>query len=262
MWERMDTVLEDCKNIAREAGREILRYYENEEFWVKEKSDHTPVTQADVAANEIILGRLKAKYPEAAFLAEESADDRSRLSKEWCFIIDPLDGTKEFIKRSDEFTVNIALVRDHHPVMGVIYLPVYDDLYWAVKGRGARSEKHGEPVREIHVSDRTEDIRACLSKSNSAPNAPEILAGFGIRHVIFAGSALKGCMIAAGDAEIYYRSGLTSEWDTAAMQCIVEEAGGILCQMDDTEMTYNRENTLNEKGFYILNREENRLELK
>ena len=131
-----------------------------------------------------------------------------------------------------------------------------------MKGRGSWAEKHGEPARRIHVSDRTEDIRACLSKSNSAPNAPEILAGFGIRHVIFAGSALKGCMIASGEAEIYYRSGLTSEWDTAAMQCIVEEAGGILRQMDDSEMVYNRENTLNEKGFYILNREENRLELK
>ena len=215
-----------------------------------------------MAANEIILGRLKPKYPEAAFLAEESADDETRLTQEWCFVIDPLDGTKEFIKRSDEFTVNIALVRDHRPVMGVIYLPVYDDLYFAVKGRGAFSEKHGEAVKPIHVSDRTEDIRACLSKSNSAPNAPEILAGFGIHNVIFAGSALKGCMIASGEAEIYYRGGLTSEWDTAAMQCIVEEAGGILRQMDDSEMIYNRENTLNEKGFYILNREENRLDLR
>ena len=262
MWNRIDEILEDCKTVAREAGREILRYYRDEGFWVKEKSDHTPVTQADIAANEIILGRLKPKYPEAAFLAEESADDKSRLDREWCFVIDPLDGTKEFIKRSDEFTVNIALVRDHRPVMGVIYLPVYDDLYWGVKGRGAWAEKHGEVPRQVHVSDRTEDIRACLSKSNSAPNAPEILAGFGIRHVIFAGSALKGCMIASGEAEIYYRGGLTSEWDTAAMQCIVEEAGGILRQMDDSEMIYNRENTLNEKGFYILNREENRLDLR
>ncbi len=262
MWDRIDEILEDCKAVAREAGREILRYYKNEDFWVKEKPDHSPVTQADVAANEIILGRLKPKYPEAAFLAEESADDKTRLTQEWCFVIDPLDGTKEFIKRSDEFTVNIALVRDHRPVMGVIYLPVYDDLYFAVKGRGAFAEKHDEAVKQIHVSDRTEDIRACLSKSNSAPNAPEILAGFGIHNVIFAGSALKGCMIASGEAEIYYRGGLTSEWDTAAMQCIVEEAGGILRQMDDSEMIYNRENTLNEKGFYILNREENKLALR
>lgn len=253
----LDEILEDCKHAAVEAGKEILKIYDSGEFHVKEKSDKTPVTEADTKANGMILNHLMPKYPEAGFLAEESADDMSRRDREWCFVIDPLDGTKEFIKRSDEFTVNIALVRNQRPVLGVIYVPALKELYYAVKEKGAfRCDSEGN-VEKLKVSDRTENIRAAVSKSNSPPNIREIMNGYGIENIIFAGSSLKGCLIASGKVEIYYRKGLTSEWDTAAMQCIVEEAGGILKQLDDTEMLYNRENTLNEKGFYIVNREEN-----
>jgi len=259
MYERIEEIVEDCRRAAVQAGEEILRIY-NDEFWIKEKKDHTPVTAADVKANDIILGVLKPKYPEAAYLAEESADDLSRMDREWCFIIDPLDGTKEFIKRSDEFTVNIGLVRNHRPVMGLIYIPVYGDIYYAVKGKGAFHIDKDGVKEQIYVSSRTEDIRACVSKSNSPDNIGEIMESYGIKNIIYAGSALKGCMIASGKAEIYYRGGLTSEWDTAAMQCIVEEAGGVFRQLDGSEMIYNRENTLNEKGFYILNTEANRLD--
>lgn len=258
---RLEIVLEDCLAAAYEAGEAILKIY-NEGFWVAEKEDHTPVTAADIKANDIILGNLKNKYPEAAFLAEESADDMARRENEWCFIIDPLDGTKEFIKRSDEFTVNIALVRNQRPVLGVVYLPVMKEVYYAVKGKGAFKLCAEKEPERIHVSNRTENIRAAVSKSNSPANIREILKGYGIENLIFAGSALKGCLIASGKAEIYYRGGLTSEWDTAAMQCVIEEAGGILRQLDDSEMLYNRENTLNTKGFYILNREENKIKLK
>ena len=261
MKNRQKEILEDCIAAAKEAGEEILRIYHGE-FRVMEKEDHTPVTEADLRANEIILNRLQEKYSRAAFLAEESADDLSRREKEWCFVIDPLDGTKEFIRRSDEFTVNIALVKNQRPVLGVIYLPARGDLYYAVKGEGAFYQPKGGAAEQIRVSRRKENLRAAVSKSNSPPNIREIMESYGIHEVIFAGSALKGCLIASGKAELYYRGGLTSEWDTAAMQCIVEEAGGILRQLDDTEMLYNRENTLNEKGFYIINCEENRLELK
>lgn len=258
---RLEEILEDCMEAAYEAGDAILEIY-NAGFTVEEKPDHTPVTEADLKANDIILGRLKSKYKEAAFLAEESADDLSRLKKEWCFVIDPLDGTKEFIKHSDEFTVNIALVRNHRPVLGVVYIPALKEIFYGIKGKGAYRKNFESSPERISVSDRTEDIRAAVSKSNSPPNIREILKGYGINNIIFAGSALKGCLIAFGKAEIYYRGGLTSEWDTAAMQCIVEEAGGILRQLDDTEMLYNRENTLNTKGFYILNSEKNKIKLK
>ena len=209
-------------------------------------------------ANECILNRLKKAFPDCGFLAEESRDDFSRRENSWCFIIDPLDGTKEFVKRSDEFTVNIALAYEKRPVMGVVFVPVWNQMYYAVKGQGAYLEKAGR-VERIHVSDRVEHIRAAVSKSNSPANIGEIMAGYGIRHIIYAGSSIKGCLIAEGKAEIYYRGGRTCEWDTAAMQCIVEEAGGILRQLDDTEMTYNRENVVNEKGFYILNNVKNRI---
>lgn len=256
--ERLHSALEEAKEAAREAGKLILEIYRSD-FRVEEKEDHSPVTEADLKANESILNRLKKAFPECAFLAEESRDDPSRRENAWCFIIDPLDGTKEFVKRSDEFTVNIALVYETKPVMGVVYVPVSGRMYYAVRGEGAYLEKDGQ-VERIHVSDRVEDIRAAVSKSNSPANIGEILEGYGIHHIIYAGSSIKGCLIAEGQAEIYYRGGRTCEWDTAAMQCIVEEAGGILRQLDDTEMTYNRENVINEKGFYILNHEKNRID--
>lgn len=255
---KITAALEKAKEAAVEAGKVILEVYHSD-FHVEEKEDHSPVTEADLKANECILKRLKSAFPECAFLAEESRDDLSRRENPWCFIIDPLDGTKEFVKRSDEFTVNIALVYKERPVMGVVYVPVTGHLYYAMKGCGAYFEGDGEK-RQIHVSDRVEDIRAAVSKSNSPANIGEILKGYGIHNIIFAGSSIKGCLIAEGKAEIYYRGGRTCEWDTAAMQCIVEEAGGILRQLDDTEMTYNRENVVNEKGFYILNTEKNKIE--
>ncbi|MBQ4340302.1 MAG: 3'(2'),5'-bisphosphate nucleotidase CysQ, partial [Firmicutes bacterium] len=136
MLNRLNEILDDCISAAYEAGEAILKIY-NEGFHVQEKADHTPVTEADIKANQIILERLMNKYPEVAYLAEESADDLSRLEKDWCFIIDPLDGTKEFIKRSNEFTVNIALVNDQRPVLGVVYIPALREVYYAVKGKGA-----------------------------------------------------------------------------------------------------------------------------
>lgn len=251
-------VLAEAMSAAKEAGKLILEIYQGN-FWVREKADHSPVTEADLKANECILNRLNAAFPECAFLAEESKDNSSRRENPWCFIIDPLDGTKEFVKRSDEFTVNIALAYGGKPVMGVVYVPVTEEMYYAAKGKGAYYE-HGGKTEAIHVSGRVEDIRAAVSKSNSPANIGEILADYGIHHIIYAGSAIKGCLIAAGKAEIYYRGGKTCEWDTAAMQCIIEEAGGVLRQMDGSEMTYNRENVINEKGFYILNNEKNRIE--
>lgn len=250
-------VLETVKEVTRKAGQIILEIYKKD-FSVDFKEDSSPITEADRKANDYIVKSLKSKYPECAILAEESKNDPERLNNDWCFIVDPLDGTKEFVKKNGEFTVNIALCHRGKPVLGVIGIPVTGELYYAVKGQGAFYEKDGH-IEKIHVSSRTEDIRLVMSRSHKSDKLMQLIERNGIKNVKSAGSAIKGCLIAKGEAEVYYRFGPTMEWDTAAMQCIVEEAGGIFRQMDDSEMTYNRENNLNEKGFYILNHPANKL---
>ena len=242
---------------AAMAGAAIVEVYDAGDFTVEYKEDNSPLTEADRQANEIIVSILRDSFPGYAILAEESEDDISRLDNDFCFIVDPLDGTKEFVKRNGQFTVNIALAHKHRAVMGVICIPVTQELYYAVEGGGAYYRADGaEPVK-ISVSDRTEDIRLLMSLSHESEELNSLIERHSIQNCIKIGSAIKGCLIARGEAEIYYRYGPTMEWDTAAMQCIVEQAGGIFRQMDGTEMLYNRRNPTNEKGFYIVNREEN-----
>ncbi len=247
------------REISIEASKVILDVYKSD-FNVEYKKDESPLTEADKRSNEVIVNALKKHYPDIQILSEESKDDYSRLDEDYCFIVDPLDGTKEFVKKNGEFSVNIALAYKKKAIMGAVYIPVRDDFYYAEMGKGAFYEniKSGEK-REIKVSDRLEDIILIKSKSHSREKEDKLIEDHKerISEVISIGSSVKGCLIAEGKADIYYRFGYTSEWDTCAMHCIVEEAGGILRQMDGTELLYNRENTLNEKGFYIVNRKEN-----
>jgi 3'(2'), 5'-bisphosphate nucleotidase len=174
--------------------------------------------------------------------------------------VDPLDGTKEFVKRNGQFTVNIALAYQGKAVMGVIYVPVTGELYYASEGNGAYLRNESGDTR-ITVSSRTEDIRAVMSSSHGCEQMDRLVEKYHIKNYVKMGSSLKGCVIAKGDAEVYYRFNPTMEWDTAAMQCIVEEAGAIFRQMDDSPMRYNREDSLNSKGFYIINCPENKMSL-
>lgn len=261
-------VEEICCDLAIEAGHKIMEVYEDETLFsnVQYKSDESPLTMADLAANEIIVSGLAKAYPECAILSEEGKDDLSRRENPYCFIVDPLDGTKEFVNRNGQFTVNIALVYEGNPVVGVIYVPVTKELYAAYQGDGTNYQvldDAGENVVKeavkLRVSDKLENLLWVGSKSHSSEKEQNMIEAHKelIQDVKSAGSSLKGCMVAKGEADVYYRFGLTCEWDTAAMQCIVEEAGGIFRQMDDTSMVYNRMNTLNEKGFFIVNRKEN-----
>lgn len=243
---------------AKDAAGEILRIYQEEIIPVDWKSDNSPLTEADRRANDIIVESLSKNFPDHAILTEESTDDRSRLANEWCWIVDPLDGTKEFIKRNGEFTVNIALSYRRHTVLGVVVTPVTGEVYYAAQGYGAWYEKDGR-VEPIHVSDKAEDLTMAVSRSHAGADEQRLIQSGRIKNILQSGSSLKGCLVAHGRADVYYRFGPTMEWDTAAMQCIVEEAGGVFRQMDDTEMLYNRENSLNEKGFYAINRKENRI---
>lgn len=257
MWRKE---LEICKEAAVKAGVAILDVYENaDDFMVEYKSDNSPLTMADKKANQIIVDILSKEFPNYAILSEEGKDDLKRLHNDYCFIVDPLDGTKEFIKRNGQFTVNIALAHKHKSVLGVIYVPVTGELYFACEGYGAYRKLSGEELQRIHVSDNmgTDNLRVVESSSHGCEQMDALVEKYKLKKLVNKGSSLKGCMIAAGEADVYFRFNPTMEWDTAAMQCIVEEAGGIFSQMDHSRMLYNRENSLNDRGFYIVNRKEN-----
>lgn len=242
---------------AIRAGEKIMEIYSGS-IEVEYKENNTPLTLADKQANDIIVDSLLKNFPEHSILSEEKKDTKDRLENDWCWIVDPLDGTKEFIKKNGEFTVNIALSYKHKSVLGVIYVPVTKELYYAVKGHGAYL-KSENLLNKLQVSNKKENLILVASRSHTSKQLSKLIEENKdkFKEVKNAGSSLKGCLIAKGEADIYYRFGLTSEWDTAAMQCIVEEAGGSFKQLDLSDMLYNRENTLNEKGFYIVNNEKN-----
>lgn len=255
-------VMDFCKKLAIDAGNAIMDIYNNEgELSVEYKTDETPLTKADKKSNAIIIEALREKYGEYAILSEEEKNDKERLNNDYCFVVDPLDGTKEFIKRNGQFTVNIALAYKHKSIIGVIYVPVTGELYYAMSGEGSWIKNRDGEIKQLHVSNITDidKLRLVMSSSHGCKEMDELIDKYKIKNFIKMGSSLKGCIIAKGEAEVYYRYNPTMEWDTAAMQCIVEEAGAIFRQMDDSEMLYNRENSLNEKGFYIINAPQNRI---
>lgn len=260
----LERELEISKDIAIKAGAAIMDVYENAtDMEVTYKDGDMPLTAADKASNRLIVDVLKKEFPEYAVLSEEEKDDLSRLENDYCFVVDPLDGTKEFIKRNGQFTVNIALAYQHKSVMGVIYVPVTGELYYAAEGMGAYLDTKEQKGQKLQVSECTDmsKLRMVMSSSHGCEQMDRLLEKYQIKNFVKMGSSLKGCVVAKGDAEVYYRYNPTMEWDTAAMQCIVEEAGAIFRQMDDSPMTYNREDSLNGKGFYIINSIKNKLEL-
>lgn len=282
-----EKLLKKVREAAVEAGIAIMEVYNDcGDMQVEYKEGDMPLTAADKAANRLIVDRLREEFPEYAILSEEEKDDKERLNEPYCFVVDPLDGTKEFIKRNGQFTVNIALSYEHESIMGVIYVPVTGELYYSFRGDGAYlirldadkifKDTRGMDAAGLHayveqlldsvsgpvrlkVSERKEDIRVVMSSSHGCREMDMLLEKYKLTNFVKMGSSLKGCVIARGEAEVYYRHNPTMEWDTAAMQSIVEEAGAIFRQLDDTPMTYNRENSLNDKGFYIINRMENKL---
>ena len=261
-------VLEDSIYAAFDAGKAILEIYERD-FAVEYKDDKSPLTEADKRSNNLICERLNKYAPYIDILAEESADDKKRLENKFCFIVDPLDGTKEFVKKNGEFTVNIGLAYKNKAVLGVVYAPCLNKLYYAAKNCGAFALDLSKQIfklfdadTRIKVSDKTDGLTVVKSRSHSDEKTEALLEKHKhrIKDTADMGSSLKGCMIAEGAADVYYRFGYTMEWDTCAMQCVVEEAGGIFVQGDWSDMLYNRENSLNELGFVILNRIESRLD--
>lgn len=239
----------------------ILDVYNSKDFGVEIKSDNSPVTKADKMADDIIRKILSDAFPNYALLTEESVDDKKRLENDYVWIVDPIDGTKDFVAKNGEFTVNIGLSYKHEPVLGVILAPVSGEIYYGVKGLGSFyvKNKDSKPVK-IHVNDKTENLTTLVSRFHSNITEQEMIKKHSdkIKTQKVLGATLKGCAIARGLAEMSYRfSSNTKEWDTCAMQVIVEQAGGLLLKFDGTPIKYNREDVYNHDGYVICNRIEN-----
>lgn len=247
-------LLDPVIQVAYEAGRKIMEIYE-QDYAVESKSDKTPVTEADMAADAIIINGLRALTPEFPILSEESEpfsfEERSSWPRYW--LVDPLDGTREFINRNGEFTVNIALIQGQEAVIGVIYAPVVGALYYAAKGEGAYKREGLEEPQTIHVRDKCpHKVIIAGSRSYASPDFLKFAEKLPDYEIMCMGSALKSCLVAEGRADIYARLGPTSEWDTAAAQCIVEEAGGRITRTDMTRLEYNTKDSLLNPYFFVF----------
>lgn len=246
-------LLDPVIQIAYQAGKEIMEIYDAG-FSVEEKSDHTPVTEADTAANEVIETCLKELTPHLPILTEEAKpipfSGRQTWSRYW--LIDPLDGTREFIKRNGEFTVNIALIDGDKSVMGVVYAPVIGVLYYAAKGQGAFKQESTNAPKAIQVRDKcTGKMTIACGRSEPSEELKKFIANLGDYEILRVGSALKSCLVAEGKADLYVRLGPTSEWDTAAAQCVVEEAGGAITDTEMQTLLYNTKESLLNPHFFV-----------
>ena len=223
-------LLETVTRLAREAGSATMAYYDGAgPAGVRQKADSSPVTLADEAAHGILVEGLLELEPDTPVISEEGEAPVFEGRRMWrrFWLVDPLDGTKEFIKRRAEFTVNVALIEDGEPVLGVVLAPALDLLYWAVKGRGSwRQEKGGTPER-IYSSPPLpgEPLTVVESLSHPAPELEEYLRNLPVARRVKAGSSLKFCWVADGRADIYPRLGPTMEWDVAAGDCIYRQSG-------------------------------------
>lgn len=253
----MNININKVKQIAIEAGNEILNIYHDESLSkeVDYKSDKSPLTLADKASNTIIVKSLKEIHPEMPILSEEEKHISYAVRKSWStfWLVDPLDGTKEFIKRNGEFTVNIALIENGYPVLGIIYAPVLKKLYVGDTriGETIMIQDAGQAV-QLNVNNNSSDRTAVGSRSHASEEEAELLKSYGVTNTISIGSSLKFCMVAEGKADMYYRHGPTMEWDTGAGQAIVEAAGGTVQSMEtNNRFSYNKENLLN-GSFLVL----------
>jgi len=228
--------------IARIAGEAILEVYASADPGTTTKADSSPLTQADLRAHGVIQAGLESLTPELPVLSEESAEVPYEVRRTWerYWLVDPLDGTKEFLARNGEFTVNIALIVGHHPALGVVYVPARDTLYWGVPGEGAWRSVGGATAVPIRARARAASpVRVVASRSHRGSELDPFLAHLGPHELVAVGSALKLCMVAEGTADVYPRLGPTSEWDTAAAHAIVVAAGGTVVMTDGEPLRYN-----------------------
>ncbi|GAB5560413.1 MAG: 3'(2'),5'-bisphosphate nucleotidase CysQ [Synoicihabitans sp.] len=248
-------MLQKLRQIAESAGRETLRFY-GQPLTVDAKADDSPLTQADLASHRLILRELAATFPDIPIVSEEdeSISDRFDPDGTW-FVVDPLDGTKDFIKQTDCFTVNIGLIKDRQPVAGVVHVPASGVTY-AADTDGAWRASPNEPPTSIAVSPAADPLRIVASRDHAGPEVKALLERFPDAECLSIGSSLKFCLVAEGKADIYLRDVPTMEWDTAAAQAIVQAAGGaVLTHPAQKALTYGKSEFRNESLLTIGDRE-------
>ncbi len=259
-----EQLLPKIVDISRKAGQAIMEIYADPANAVMTKSDNSPLTQADLAADRVIgagLDMLDLGYP---VLSEESAevayDERKNWQRFW--LVDPLDGTREFIRRNGEFTVNIALIENGVPVLGVVYAPVLDVCYFAARGVGAFVKRGTADAQTVSVKAHVhgEPVKVVASRSHADERTTALLKKLGDYQYISMGSSLKLCLVAEGAAHFYPRLGPTMEWDTAAAHAVVNQAGGIVCNQNGDELCYNKPD-LHNPEFFVFAASDTQLKL-
>jgi len=278
-------LLDSVVDIAYQAGEKILSIYRQQNVDIVDKADGSPLTQADLLAHQTIVAGLKKLTSDIPVLSEESSEEEIRERRSWpiLWVIDPLDGTKEFIHRTNEFTVNIALIINHQPVLGVVYAPALGVMYFAMDGLGAYKQSAGKterifascwgdentgslssgthppvgplPVAERPVSSSLRKIRIVASRRHGGEALEKFLQQLPGYTLVNAGSALKICLVAEGAADLYPRLGPTSEWDTAAGHAIINNAGGVLRDVRYQPFQYNKRDTLLNGSFIVCHKE-------
>ena len=240
--------LNDLIKIIYEAGSNVMKIYRSSDFEISYKHDTSPLTLADKVSNDIICNSLNELYPQIPILSEEGIETPFSERKKWesLWLVDPIDGTKEFIKKNGEFTLNIALIKKNKPVLGLVYAPCIDKL-WYGNEQGSYLIFNGKKSK-IHVNrkNNNNEIDIVSSRSHSSPLIEKFLSQFKNYNIVNMGSSIKICLIADGGADIYPRLAPTMEWDTAAAHAILKYAGGTLTDLNtNKEMIYNRKNLKN-----------------
>ncbi len=247
-------LIEPVAALAADAGRAILEVYATD-FDVQAKSDESPLTQADLASHRCIVAGLEDLTPDIPIISEEEGlppfEERRHWPRYW--LIDPLDGTKEFVNRNGEFTVNIALIEANRPVFGVVHVPVQDKTYVGCKGAGAQRRLGDAAPETIRVAGASKSpVRVVGSRSHRGASLDAYLEALGDTDMVPMGSSLKFCVVAEGNADVYPRLGPTSEWDTAAAQAVVEQAGGQVLELDGKPLAYNEKEEILNPYFMVI----------
>ena len=249
-------LLREVDAIARRAGHAIMRVYARG-FSVQDKADRSPLTEADLAAHTVIVDDLGKLIPSLPILSEEAVEAFPRsFSGERYWLVDPLDGTKEFIKRNGEFTVNIALIERGRAVLGVVHAPAIEATYTAARGLGAFRQRKADAAEAIHVAEHLDDTpwRVVGSRSHAGDSLEAFVQRLGAHTMLPMGSSLKLCLVADGSADLYPRLGPTSLWDTAAAQCVVEQAGGMVVTVAGEPLGYGNPSALLNPSFVVYGR--------
>ena len=249
----VESLLPQIVNIAKDAGEAILDVYQRTSFEVLDKEDNSPVTEADILAHNIIHEQLSNLDVQLPILSEESLKidpvERQRWQTYW--LVDPLDGTREFVKRNDEFSVNIALIHQHESILGVIFAPVTEVVHYAARSFGAYRQEYDASFRAITARQTPAKPVIFGSRSHQSPRMQKYLQNITDYQLQSMGSSLKSCMVAEGSADLYIRFGPTCEWDTAAAQCILEEAGACIVDLQMQPLRYNLKESLLNPEFIV-----------